>query len=319
MANSYTRQASGNIATGLTINAADLNAEFNELEGAFDATTGHDHSGGSGLGPKIILTGAAAVTGTLPIANGGTGASTAAAARAALDVQQLDATLTALAAYNTNGLLTQTAADTFAGRTLTAGSGKITVTNGNGVSGNPTVDLGSVSASDISGLGTMATQAASSVAITGGSITGITDLAVADGGTGASTASGARINLGLVIGTDVQAYDADTLKSDVTANLTVGYTATAYNAGTKSSGTFTPDPALGNLQRAVNGGAHTLAPPSADTTLVVQYTNNGSAGAITTSGFTKVDGSFTTTNGDDFMCYVTVVNSFSHLSIIALQ
>ena len=32
-------------------------------------------------------------------------------------------------------------------------------------------------------------------AITGGSITGITDLAVADGGTGASTASGARTNL----------------------------------------------------------------------------------------------------------------------------
>lgn len=40
---------------------------------------------------------------------------------------------------------------------------------------------------DISGLGTMSTQNASSVSITGGSITGITDLAVADGGTGASS------------------------------------------------------------------------------------------------------------------------------------
>ena len=59
------------------------------------------------------------------------------------------------------------------------------------------------------GLGTIATQAANNVAITGGSVTGITDITVADGGTGASDVSTARSNLGLEIGVDVQAYDAD--------------------------------------------------------------------------------------------------------------
>lgn len=47
------------------------------------------------------------------------------------------------------------------------------------------------------GLGSIATQSSSSVSITGGSISGITDLAIADGGTGASSASSARSNLGL--------------------------------------------------------------------------------------------------------------------------
>jgi len=43
--------------------------------------------------------------------------------------------------------------------------------------------------------GSMGSQNKYSVQITGGVITGITDLAVLDGGTGASTATGARVNL----------------------------------------------------------------------------------------------------------------------------
>jgi hypothetical protein len=45
------------------------------------------------------------------------------------------------------------------------------------------------------GLGTIATQDSSAVNITGGTIIGITDLAIADGGTGASTVAAAQVNL----------------------------------------------------------------------------------------------------------------------------
>lgn len=129
----------------------------------------------------------------------------------------------------------------------------------------------------------------------------------------------AQQNLSLEPGVDVQAYDADTLKADTADVLTAGFATTPYNAGTKSTGTFTPDEANGNLQYAINGGAHTLAPMTNNGTVIIQYTNNASAGAVTTTGFTKVTGSFTTTNGDDFMCYLTVNNSKSHLTIVALQ
>lgn len=155
-------------------------------------------------------------------------------------------------------------------------------------------------------------------------------IAVEEGTTNADTLWLCTSNVGGTLNTTAIAFSqvntlpGTVLKSDTAANLTKGFTSTAFDAGTKSSGTFTPDPANGNLQRAVNGGAHTLAPPSTGSgdavSLVIQYTNNGSAGTITTSGFTKVTGSsLTTTNGDDFMFYITVINGFSVLNVVALQ
>jgi len=204
-----------------------------------------------------------------------------------------------------------------------AGTGDITtvpLSIGNGGTGA----TNTADARDNLGLGTIAIQDASGVAITGGSVTGITDLAIADGGTGASTANAAlnnllpsqtsnsgkylktngtdtswddldistaditgtlpvanggtgatdagtaRTNLGLEIGVDVQAYDADTAKyDDVTANFTgtlqnggsnvvvdtdIGSTVQAYDADTAKYDDVTAN-FTGTLQ---NGGSNVV-------------------------------------------------------------
>ena len=104
--------------------------------------------------------------------------------------------------------------------------------------------------------------------------------------------------------------------------LTGGFRVTAYSAGTKSTGTFTPDANNGNYQYATNGGAHTLAAPSNDCGIEILYTNNASAGTITFSGFqvgSSTGDSLTTTNGHDFIISIRRINSIATYSIRALQ
>ena len=87
--------------------------------------------------------------------------------------------------------------------------------------------------------------------------------------------------LGLVIGTNVQPFDANIMKSNAAAVLSAAVTATPEDAGTKASGSYTPSPVGGNFKKYINGGAHTLAAPSfaGNYTLVIQVTNSASAGA----------------------------------------
>ena len=135
------------------------------------------------------------------------------------------------------------------------------------------------------------------------------------------TAAGALMDSEVTDLAGIKGLDTtDILFADVADTLTAGFATTAHGDGTKSSGTYTPDEADGNIQHVTNGGAHTLAPMINNGTVIVHYTNNGSAGAITTSGFTLVDGdSFTTTDTHEFLCFLTKANDVSCLTVKALQ
>jgi len=153
--------------------------------------------------------GASSITGTLAVSDGGTGATSASAARTALglaigsDVQAYDAQLADVAG-------------------LTPSDGGIIIGDGS----NFVVESGATArtslgvdaaGTDNSTNVTLVTTSHDYLSISGQAITlGPIDLAadvtgdlpVAEGGTGASNASDARTNLGLAIGSDVQAYDA---------------------------------------------------------------------------------------------------------------
>ena len=148
------------------------------------------------------------VSGSLPIANGGTGSTTASGARTNLGLGTI-----ATKSTISDADVSSSAAIAYSKLNLTGA-----ITN---------ADLsGSIAASKLVGA-----DIASVGTITSGTWSG-TVIAIAKGGTGATTAAAARSNLGLVIGTDVMSATATTtLTGDVTGTGSGSFATTLSSSG----------------------------------------------------------------------------------------
>jgi hypothetical protein len=132
-------------------------------------------SGGTGTNTTTFCNLQSNVSGILPVANGGTGVN----------------------ASTGTGAVVLNASPTISSAALTGTSTATTAANGTNTTQIATTAFVNNSVTIATGsLGTMSTQNANAVAITGGTITGITDLAVADGGTGSSSITANSVILG---------------------------------------------------------------------------------------------------------------------------
>lgn len=150
-------------------------------------------------------------------------------------------------------------------------------------------------------------------------------LAVASGGTGATSAADARTALDVYSTTEAdaafEAADADILKADTSDNLTVGFTTDEYAHGEVTTGTVTVSLTVESVQTLTNGGAFTLAPPASGAGHAeIWITNNASAGAITTSGFTAVTGdTYATTDAKVYLFQVAKSSAGSLLNVVEVS
>ena len=94
-------------------------------------------------------------------------------------------------------------------------------------------------------------------------ISSLPTITVAKGGTNATSASAARTNLGLVIGTDVQAFDADIVAKDTNNTFTKAQRGSTQTAGSQTGSITLDFDTYQNFVLTATGNV-TLANPSTE-------------------------------------------------------
>ena len=196
----YVRQRDANIVNGGNGNASDVKAELDQVQLAFNATTGHKHDGTTGEGVPITVTGAGQdyVFDPLFIKPKITATYDLGSSSFRFKDGYFSGTVS-IAALSASGALTVSGLTTLS--TVDINSGNIDGTVlGAAVPAAATVTTLAATTATVGGVAVTTasnTQTLTNKTISGGTISGITDLAVADGGTGGSTPTAAQAGLGI--------------------------------------------------------------------------------------------------------------------------
>ena len=143
-----------------------------------------------------------------------------------------------------------------------------------------------------------------------GAVTFVLPLPIASGGTNATSAATAIINLG-------------GLSASSTGQvMTAGFIPRAFNLGTTAGNTLTIVPGNGPLQRLVVNSTFTLSAPANDGEVDILLSNAASASSFLTSGYnvgSSTGDTYTTVVGNKFIFMSRTINGSSTYSLKAYQ
>lgn len=217
--------------------------------------------------------------------------------------------LAGLEGLGTTGVAVRTAASTWTTRTITGTANEITVTNGTGVAGNPTLSLptaltfsgktvtGGTFSSPTINSPTIATPTITTPTITGGTHTAITGLGIRSTGTGAF---------------DLQINNTENLTANRALTITLGNAARTLSLGGNltTGAAFTTAPA--NALTLTTAGATNVTLPTTGTLATLAGTETFTNKTLTSP---RIGTSILDTNGNELMLLTATGSAVNEITL----